>query len=173
MTTSNLRRLALLAVPVAGLAGCLSDVPTGEAGEDHLTEEELAGDGQPEMSDDNLVIESGIGVAGKLNLWDDRNYTDTHVSRYSYDSSFNNDGFNDKASSVSNRTPYYWLLYWDSGYGDFRACIRPYSRVANLKDSDFQVSGYWFDMNDVISSVKRMTTSSSSCDSADIVIGYR
>jgi hypothetical protein len=166
VTQSHVRRcLLLVTLPLAvGVTGCLDEVPADEP-----TEEELAGDGQPDPSDDDLLIESGIGVSGALNLWDDKEYNDTRQVRYNYDSNFGNDGFNDKASSLSNRTAYYWLLYEDRDYGGFRACIRPYSRVSNLNNyryTDHPWSSTW---NDAISSVKKRTTSSTSCDGAQII----
>ncbi len=173
----TVHRTSLIAVLLSAVAltGCLSEV-----GGEGLTEEELAGDGDPGFVEgdegaegDGLLIESAVGVSGALTLWDDNGYSDTRQVRYSYDSNFGNDGFNDKASSISNRTPNYWMLYWNDNYGGLRVCIRPYSRVSNLKDADFQISGFWFDMNDVISSVKEMTTSTASCSDADAFIGYR
>jgi hypothetical protein len=157
-------RVATLLLAV-GTSGCLDEVPT----EGDATEEELAGDGQPERSDD-LVIETGVpGVAGALTLWDDEFYKDTRQVRYNYDSNFGNDGFNDKASSLSNRTPYYWLLYEDRDYGGARACIRPYSRVAYLRDYTRRNTIQFHTWNDAISSVKKRTRSSSSCNGAQVI----
>jgi hypothetical protein len=168
MVFRSIRQCLLVAtLPIAaGATGCLDEVPVdGE----HLTEEQLAGDGQPDDSED-LIIESGIGVSGALNLWDDRDYSDTRRVRYSYDSDFGNDGFNDKASSLSNRTAYYWKAYVDRDYSGQAVCIRPYSRVSDL--SDFQRQAGLFcckNWGDTISSVKKLTTSSSSCGGAAII----
>ena len=98
------------------------------------------------------------GTAGKLNLWDDRNYTDTHIARTSYDSDLGNDGFNDKASSVINRTGYYWKLYDNKDYGGQAICIRPRSHVANLGACAGITCMLW---NDRISSVRRLASSAS------------
>jgi hypothetical protein len=148
------------------VTGCSDEVPAD--GDEQPTEEELAGDGQPEGSED-LILESGIGVSGALTLFDDHDYTDTRRVRYSYDSSFNNDGFNDKASSLSNRTGHFWLLYGESQYRGARACIRPYSRIPDLKEYGYRegISFVWW--NDKISSVKKQSTSSGSCDGAQII----
>ncbi len=165
MAITNIRHAALLALLPATFAACLDEVPEGE-----LTEEEIAGDGQPDETDGPLIIESGIGVSGALNLYDDQDYSDTRQVRYSYDSNFGNDGFNDKASSLSNRTGYYWKLYSHSDYDGRGYCIRPYSKVPNLKYAYYSsLAGEWWGFGDVISSVKKMTTSSSSCDGSRII----
>jgi hypothetical protein len=109
-----------------------------------------------------------------LTLYDDRYYEDTRRIRYSYDTNFGNDGFNDKASSLSNRTSYYWLVYEHSYYGGARLCIRPYSHVSDLYDYKYEFeypsggtgTAYW---NDKISSVQKQGTLSSSCRGAPIV----
>jgi hypothetical protein len=165
MHISNIRHAALLALLPAALAACLDEVPEGD-----LTEEELAGDGQSDEADGPVIIEYAVGTAGALNLWDDIGYSDTHQVRYSYDSNFGNDGFNDKASSLSNRTGYYWKLYSNRDYDGYGYCIRPYSKVQNLKVAYYStLSGEWWSFNDRISSVKKMTTSSSSCDSFRLI----
>jgi hypothetical protein len=162
--------LLLATLPLAvGMTGCLDEVPSDEGA--HVTEEELAGDGQPESSDE-LIIESGApGVLGALNLWDDRFYMDTRQVRYNYDSNFDNDGFDNKTSSLSNRTGYYWLLYEHRDYRGARLCIRPYSKVAYIDDYSFDYGIFFRRWGDDISSVKKRTTSSSSCDGAEL-IGY-
>src|SRR5688572_27107172 len=117
------QRLLLLAT-LSMTVGCLEDVPEG-LDEDQITEEDelaqeeaLAEDGEPESSDDELIIESDIlvGVPDVLNLWDLPYSEGTRRVRRAYDSDFGNDGFNDRATSLFNRTPYYWLLYRDSNY---------------------------------------------------------
>jgi hypothetical protein len=165
MYSATIRHAALLALLPAALAACLDEVPQGD-----LTEEELAGDGHPDDADEPLIIEAAVGTSGALNLWDDTGYTDTHQVRYNYDSNFGNDGFNDKASSLSNRTAYYWKLYSNRDYEGYGYCIRPYSKVPNLKSAYYStLAGEWWSFNDVISSVKKMTTSSSSCGSFRLI----
>ena len=166
----RVRHLLLLAVLANTTTGCLDEVPVDD-GDGHLTEEELAGDGVPEGSDD-LIIESGIGVRGALTLWDDTDFSDTRQVRYSYDSNFGNDGFNDKASSVANRTDYFWKLYEDTDYHGKTICIRPHSFVSNLGKYQRDCCVLSKDWGDAVSSAKKMTTSRSSC-AVSLIVGDR
>jgi hypothetical protein len=61
-----------------------------------------------------------------------------------------NAGFNDKASSVYNRTPNAWVVYEDTGYQGDRWCIRPGESVDDLHLNPWR-------FGDEISAVKQLT----------------
>jgi Peptidase inhibitor family I36 len=98
------------------------------------------------------------GYASKLNLWENESYGGHLESRTSYDSDFHNDkyktrlqqlhSFNDAASSLSNRSSYWWKLFKDTKYHSTVVCIRPNSHVADLRP---------YHVDDWISSVKRIS----------------
>jgi hypothetical protein len=83
---------------------------------------------------DEPLSTSTPGTIGYLNLWWDANYSGLHIQRSCCDSNLRDDGFNNVASSVVNRTASYWMLYDYTGYGGARVCIRPFSHVSNLAD---------------------------------------
>ena len=157
---------------LASTTACeLADEPEQGLAPDAGLEEEEEEQETGEEEEGELVLElaSVPGTSGKLNLWDDDDFTDTHESRYEYDSDFRNDDFNDKASSIINRTSRYWMLYEHRDYGGFRACIRPYSYVRELGNVEFTYQGYTYNWNDRISSVRRKTTSLSSCNNHRVI----
>jgi hypothetical protein len=94
------------------------------------------------------------GMAGYLNLWDDTGYRDTFRARQFDDPDFHTSSFNDKTSSVINKTDIYWLLYDDTFYRDRAMCVSPHSHYSRLADAGF---------NDKTSSVRFGTTSANSC----------
>jgi hypothetical protein len=152
----NAATLLALVVSVAFGSACALDVGDGEDEIDEAAEEDLE------------TIGTLHGETGKLNLWDDTYYRDRRQSRSSYDSNFGNDGFDDKTSSVMNRTGDYWLLFEDRNYGGRALCIRPFSHVANLKEIPFK-GAVWGNWNDIISSVRRKGYRSISCNGRPIV----
>jgi hypothetical protein len=81
------------------------------------------------------------GNAGYLNLWQDHGYGGHLEYRKSYDKNFGNDEccgflrtFDDRASSMTNRTGNYWFVHRDSNMQGPYFCIRPYSKIYNLAD---------------------------------------
>lgn len=105
------------------------------------------------------------GPTEMLTLWQNDSYEGQAESRSSYDNDFGNDScsgcdigpggnFEDDASSVVNRTAYYWGLYEHDNQGGKLVCIKPRSHDANLGA----------DLEDEISSVKKLTkTEPSQC----------
>jgi hypothetical protein len=165
--TQRLVLLASLSIAV-GLTGCLDDVPDGLDDADYLSEEELAGEGQPEASDDELLIESG---EGGLYLCAYRFWEGTCRTRYSYDSDLSNDNLNDRVTSLQNLSPYYWLVYNLKNYGGQSICMRPFSEKGDLSVLPAGFGGLesW---NNKISSAKRMTRDVASCNGRP-VFGFR
>ncbi|MCW3011386.1 MAG: hypothetical protein JWO90_1790 [Solirubrobacterales bacterium] len=122
------------------------------------------------------VALAGLAAAGpaqaadSVKLCTDDGYKGKCLTRTSYDSNFYNDvyctrsnrdvakpldctwrdggasRFEDKVSSVSNRTSRWWKLYEDRSYGGYVLCLRPGGYDANLGDNTPQ--------EDDISSVK-------------------
>jgi hypothetical protein len=138
--------------------GCTAADPELEDAEDDGDDGDDA-DGDEDVGVTSSELAAGSrdhlwpGTAGRFNLWDDHGYSDTHVARESHDSSFLNDGFNDKASSFVNKTNRIWKVYVDAGYENMDACVRPHHHATDLKDWDYPFGGSW---GDKISSIKRM-----------------
>jgi Peptidase inhibitor family I36 len=146
-------RFTILPLLLVTAASCVADpelddedVAAEEATEAFESAEPLA------ASRDDLWA----GTSGCMNLWDDNGFSDTHLARTDHDSTFKNDGFNDKASSLVNKTGSYWRIYEDTGYEGYSVCIRPHSHITNLKDH-WAINGSW---GDHISSMKRISSSS-------------
>ena len=81
------------------------------------------------------------GRSGYLNLWQDHGYGGHLEYRKSYDRNFGNDWccgglrtFDDRASSMVNRTGNYWFVHRDAQMQGPFFCIRPYSKIYNLAD---------------------------------------
>jgi hypothetical protein len=153
-------RFTLLPLLLVTLASCVADP---DADFDDELEDETT-----ESSESALAAsrdDRWAGTSGCMNLWDDNGFSDTHLARKDHDSSLKNDSFNDKASSLVNKTGAYWRIYEDTGYEGYSVCIRPHSHITNLKDH-WSVNGSW---GDRISSMKRIT--SGQVDSCLRVIG--
>jgi hypothetical protein len=94
------------------------------------------------------------GVANALNLWDDVNYRDTQKVFTASDDELHGNGFNDKTSSVVNKTDDYWLLFDDINFRDRAMCVAPHSHYSRLANAGF---------NDKTSSVARGWSTPSAC----------
>jgi hypothetical protein len=77
------------------------------------------------------------GIAGDLNLWDDTSYTDTSKAFQYGAADLHVFSFNDKASSVVNKTDNYWLLFDDTWFEDRAMCVAPHSHYSNLGSAGF------------------------------------
>ena len=103
------------------------------------------------------------GVSGRLNLWEHDGYDGCYEGRETIDTDFGNDSchapasFNDRVSSVVNKTARWWVMYEDRGSSGARVCVRPRSHDGNIgNDTDYE---------DDISSVERKGTSKpAGCD---------
>ena len=91
----------------------------------------------------------GECTPGYLCLFDDEAYHDRRKRFTVSHSDMHDFSFNDKASSVKNKTGSAWVLYDDTGYSDRSYCISAGKSVKSLKDK--------WDFNDKISSIKRLS----------------
>lgn len=132
------------------LASCAIDPEVADDDEISTEEADLASD--PVELAARSRDDRWPGEKYHMNLWDDNGFDDRRVSRETHDSTFKNDNFNDKASSLVNKTSSYWAIYEDTGYEGYFACVRPHSHVTNLKDHDALI-GTW---GDRISSMERI-----------------
>jgi len=126
--------------------------------------EDSTADGTDEPADGTTAAELAAlpGQAFRMTLFEDTGYGGSHVTRELYDRDLRNDDFNDKASSVVNKTGHYWLLFSDRDYGGGALCIRPYSHVYDLHNYFWDAHRHWW--NDTISSMQRRTEHVSSCE---------
>ena len=154
-------QFTLLSLLLVTAASCVTD-PDADLDDELLAEDEATESFELAGNDDLWA-----GTSNCMNLWDDNGFSDRHLARKDHDSSLKNDSFNDKASSLVNKTGSYWRIYEDTGYEGYSVCIRPHSHITNLKDH-WALIGSWADR---ISSMKRI--SGSQVDYCLRVIGDR
>ena len=90
------------------------------------------------------------GTSGCMNLWDDNGFS-TPPGAQGIRLVVKNDGFNDKASSLVNKTGSYWRIY-EARLRGYSVCIKPHSHITNLKTHQALI-GSW---GDRISSMQRI-----------------
>lgn len=120
--TIHLRTLALAALTAAALSAC-----------------EIDDDAEV---DDLDTIVTRRGTEGKLNLYALWGLTGVHydTSRTDRWLGDNADGpykFNDRASSLINKTDRIWFIYENRDHDGSWACIRPRSYIADMRDVDW------------------------------------
>ena len=147
-----------------------------QVGDEAELEAELAPDAglDEETALEDADTFGGDGVSlPYLHMFADRTYQGAVESRASYDTDLGNDGFDNKASSLFNDSDHFWLLYTGRAYGGRRICIRPRSRVANLRNVTWVVGSTTYSWNDRISSVRRVGETRATCGDNVPVVGTR